>query len=68
MITKITSFTAHLTAEGMRVTFTYSVIDENGNLIKSNQRATCIVLDTDILSAINTINEWLHNKVNDLTQ
>lgn len=64
MVTKITSFTAHLTAEGMRVTFTYSVIDGEGNLVKSNQRATCIVLDADILSAINSVNEWLHDKVN----
>lgn len=63
MTTKITSFTAHLTAEGMRVTFTFSVIDENGNLIKSNQRATCIVLDDNTLNAIETINTWLHNKI-----
>lgn len=63
MVTKITSFTAHLTAEGMRVTFTYSVIDGEGNLVRSNQRATCIVLDTDVISAIDTVNEWLHNKV-----
>ena len=62
MMTKITSFTAHLTAEGMRVTFTYSVIDSNGNIVKSNQRATCIVLDDNILSAIETVNTWLHNK------
>lgn len=63
MVTKITSFTAHLTAEGMRVTFTYSVIDADGNLVKSNQRATVIVLEDDINSAINSVNDWLLNKV-----
>lgn len=63
MITKITSFTSHLTAEGMRITFTYSIIDGDGNLIKSNQRATCIVMNNDILGAIDTINTWLHDKV-----
>ena len=63
MVTKITSFTAHLTAEGMRVTYTYSVIDSDGNLVKSNQRATCIVLDTDVVSAIETVNDWLHDKI-----
>lgn len=63
MVTKITSFTAHLTAEGMRVTFTYSVIDADGNLVKSNYRATVIVLEEDINSAINGINTWLLNKV-----
>ena len=64
MVSKITSFTAHLTAEGMRVTYTYSVIDGDGNLIKSNQRATCIVLDADISSAIDTVNAWLQTKLN----
>lgn len=63
MITKITSFTAHQTAEGMRLTFTYSVIDEDGNVIKSNQRATLIVLDDTINSSITNINEWLLGKV-----
>ena len=63
MVTKITSFTAHQTAEGMRVTFTYSLIDENGNLVKSNQRATVIVLDEEINSFITGINDWLLGKV-----
>lgn len=63
MTTKITSFTAHQTAEGMRVTFTYSVIDDNGNLVKSNQRATLIVMSTEIEAAIANINAWLLTKV-----
>lgn len=63
MTTKITSFTAHQTAEGMRVTYTYSVIDESGNVVKSNQRATVIVLDNDVNAAIANINEWLLSKV-----
>lgn len=63
MTTKITSFTAHQTAEGMRVTYTYSVIDADGNLVKSNQRATVIVLDNDINAAIAGIENWLLSKV-----
>lgn len=63
MVTKITSFTAHQTAEGMRVTFTYSRIDEDGNLVKSNQRATVIVLDDEINNFITNINDWLLGKV-----
>ena len=63
MVTKITSFTAHQTAEGMRLTFTYSVIGEDGNLIKSNQRATVIVLAEEINEAIGNINAWLLSKV-----
>lgn len=63
MITRITSFTIHQTAEGMRATFTYSVIDENGNLIKSNVRATVILLDTNILSDVSEIQNYLLTKV-----
>lgn len=65
MINKITSFTAHQTAEGMRLTFTYSVIDENGNVTKSNVRATTIVLDKDIevLNSISVINDFLLHKI-----
>ena len=63
MVTKITSFTAHQTAEGMRVTFTYSLINADGNLVKSNQRATVIVLDEDINTAIGNVHEWLLTKV-----
>lgn len=62
-IKKITSFTAHQTAEGMRLTFTYSIIDEEGNVIKSNARATTIVLDTEILGNISNINDFLLNKI-----
>ena len=62
-IKKITSFTAHQTAEGMRLTFTYSIIDEEGNVIKSNARATTIVLDTEILGNISDINDFLLNKI-----
>lgn len=63
MITKITSFTAHQTAEGMRITFTYSLIDEDGNIVKSNQRATTIALKEEITTAIATIDKWLLEKV-----
>ncbi len=63
MITRITSFTIHQTAEGMRATFTYSVIDEDGNLIKSNVRATVILLDNMILSDVSEIQNYLLGKV-----
>jgi hypothetical protein len=61
---KITSFTAHKTAEGERLSYTYSEIDENGNLVKSNERATCIVLDSVILDSISKINKFLLDREN----
>jgi len=60
---KITSFTHHTTAEGERATFTYSEINEDGALVKSNERATLIVMDETILSAISEINAFLTGKI-----
>ncbi|GAA0762388.1 hypothetical protein [Clostridium sartagoforme] len=65
-IKKITSFTAHTTAEGERLSYTYSEIDENGTLVKSNERATCIVLDSDILDSISKINKFLLDRENSI--
>lgn len=64
MIKKITSFTAHTTAEGERLSYTYSEIDNNGTVVKSNERATCIVLDTEIQECINKVNKFLLNREN----
>lgn len=63
MIKKITSATTHRTAEGMRATFTYSLINENGDVVKSNARATTIIMDESILSAIQMINDYLYIKI-----
>ncbi len=57
-IVRITSFTAHQTPEGMRVSVTYSVISPEGVLIKSNERVTRIVMRDDILDAIQLVNDW----------
>lgn len=63
MIKKITSVTIHQTAEGMRATFTYSIIGADGSLIKSNARATVILLDEQILADAAEIQEFLVGKI-----
>lgn len=63
MIKKVTSFTQHETAEGTRLTFTYSKIDEDGNVVTSNERGTTIVLDNAILDRIKEINDFLYLKI-----
>lgn len=60
---KITSFTAHQTAEGMRVTYTFSVIDENGDTLKSNARDTKVIMNEEILAAIQTISDFMLTKI-----
>ena len=43
---KITSITMHTTSEGQRLSYTFSVIDENtGAVISSNNRESLVVLD-----------------------
>ena len=43
---KITSITMHTTSEGQRLSYTYSVIDENtGAVVSSNNRESLVVLD-----------------------
>lgn len=63
MIKKITSFTHHVTGEGSRISATYSVIDDNGELIKSNERFNIIVVDENIQNNIDLINSFLEQKI-----
>lgn len=61
---KITSFTSHITAEGTRLSPTYSVINDTTGIIeKSNERFNLIVVDNDIQTHIDAINEYLSNKI-----
>lgn len=64
---KITSFTCHQTAEGIRVSFTYSIIDSNGNLLRSNERLTTILTpnQNDEIEAYNAFINYLTPKIPD---
>lgn len=56
---KLTSFTAHVTGEGQRISFTHSVIDDTGKLISQNERENFIVVDDELQSHIDAINEYI---------
>ena len=43
---KLTSFTHHVTAEGDRISYTYSEIDSTGKLVNQNVRENFIVVDS----------------------
>jgi hypothetical protein len=64
-IKKVTSFTAHTTAEGQRLSYTYSEIDSSGNLVKSNVRESLIVLDSTIQADIDNITVFLNTRVSE---
>jgi hypothetical protein len=54
---KATSITLHTTAEGKRMSITYSEIDENGKIIESNKRIDRVVIDDGILAHITALDE-----------
>lgn len=62
---KITSITAHSTPEGQRLTFTYSVIDRDGSVKRSNVRKSIIILDSDIQQYIDALNEYAEGRIDE---
>ena len=53
---RVTSITMHTTAEGQRISFTYSEIDDvTGKLTKQNVRENFIVMDTEVQAHIDAI-------------
>lgn len=66
MMYKITSFTSFTTAEGERLSYTYSKIDEEtGDIIDSNIRRTIIIPESEdsVLDASKTIKSFLTSKL-----
>lgn len=54
----ITSVTTHVTAEGTRISFTYSEINENGDIVKSNERVTKIITDNEMKDHVTALNDY----------
>lgn len=49
---RVTSMTVLTTAEGKRLSITFSEIDEKGNIIKENERVNKVVVDQSALNCI----------------
>ncbi len=60
---KLTSFTAHVTAEGQRISYTYSEISETGKLISQNNRENFVVVDEALQESIDKINAYIKDNV-----
>ena len=48
-----------VTGEGDRLAYTYSEIDENGNLVSQNNKGNFIVLDDALQEHINEIGSYI---------
>lgn len=56
---KITSITHHTTAEGERLSATYSRLSEKGEILAQNQRKSIVVLDEKIINKIQEITDYM---------
>lgn len=59
---KLTSFTELTTGEGSRIAYTYSEIDEDGNLIAQNKKGNFVVVDSDVQEAITLIRTFISER------
>ena len=53
----------HFTGEGERLTYIYSCINENGQVIRSNVKASMIVVDEEISQKLKDIEQYIYGKL-----
>lgn len=56
---KLTSFTHHVTAEGDRISYTYSEIDSTGKLVNQNVRENFIIVDPALQAHVDAIRDYI---------
>lgn len=64
MINKVTGFTSQKKDEGDMIFLTFSTINENGEIINSNQRKSYVVVNNEILNHITAIKTFYENQIN----
>lgn len=55
---KVTSMTVLTTAEGKRLSITFSEIDDSGNITKENERVNKVVVNRNTLDHISALEEF----------
>lgn len=63
MLKKMTSFTMHRTGEGIRISYTYSDIDENGNVVRGNLRKDIIAVRYDIINSLENVESFINERL-----
>ena len=58
----LTSFIALNTGEGERISFTYSEVDGEGNIISLNNKKDFLVLDSGLKNNLNEIKKYIEEK------
>lgn len=60
---KITNYNYQIVQEGTRISYTYSEINDDGDIISSNNKKSFIVTDEDILNKLKDIKTYLEKKI-----
>ena len=60
---RLTSFTHLTTGEGDRIAYTYSEIDESGNLMSQNNKGNFIAVDEELVSHIRAIQNFIKENI-----
>lgn len=61
-IKKITNFNYMPVQEGVRLSYSFSELNKDGNIISSNNKSSFIIQDEKILEKINYIVKYLEEK------
>lgn len=64
MIKKLTGFAVVNSEVGKKVAYSYSEVDENGNIVSSNKRESYVVMTDEVLNAIKVIEDNTINHMN----
>lgn len=62
MIIKINNFTYQPTVEGKRISYTYTELNEQGDIISSNNKRNFIVVDEELEAHIDAIVKYLEER------
>lgn len=60
---KLSAVAIVTTAEGERVSYTYTELDSDGNITSQNNRASFVALDDDLLAAIKILKDAVNTRL-----
>ena len=63
----LTGFAIINDRNGKRVTYTYDIVDERGNVIDSNKKESYVVLENESKDAINILESIVESRMNNVT-
>lgn len=63
IIKKVSNFNYQIVQEGTRLSYTYSELNKEGDIISSNNKKSFIITDELILNKLKEIKTYLENKI-----